>query len=224
VKGGEMKIDHLEIKKHLEELKNPFQLSEIIEKFAFTKRTAFRFLKKFNILSSVNHRAQYYISPLNLKFNCYGLCTINGICFSRFGNLLQTVTALVNQSKKGITAEKIGGLVGTNVQLQLRDLSRDKKVYREKNGYEYIYFSIDSEKRAGQQKRTKRRSETVAAELNSESHASLVSIIKILTTYIHNPGFSSKSIALSLYRRGENISTEKVRETLEKFDVAKKNF
>jgi hypothetical protein len=218
-----MKYNMDDIKKYLMNLRRPFLLAELTAKFGFGKSTAFRILKKLNILTSVNSRAQYYIYPFCIKFNRYGLYTAEGKCFSRFGNLLNTITALVNQSSKGITSGRISDLVGTNVQLQLRDLSKAEKVFRKRIGKEYVYFSVDTGKRAKQLKRVKPKSETVVTELNHEPHEFLVDTIKILTAYIQNPSFSPKSIALSLCRRGEDIRTEKVKLVLEKFNIAKKN-
>ena len=219
-----MKYNMDEIKKYLADLRRPFLLVELIAKFGFGKSTAFRILKKLNILTSINCRAQYYIFPPGLKFNRYGLYIAEGKCFSRFGNLLNTITALVNQSSKGITSGKISDLVRTNAQLQLRDLTRVEKVYRKRIGREYVYFSADTVKRSKQLKRVKPKSETAVIELNGESRNFLIDTVKILVAYIQNPSFSPKSIALSLSRRGENIRTEKVKAVFEKFSISKKNF
>lgn len=209
--------------KYFIELRRPFTVSELTAEFSFSRTTAFRVLKKYNILTSLNCRAQYYIYPVGLKFNIYGLYTVEGKCFSRWGNLLSTVAALANKSSKGITSGKIRSLVGTNVQLQLRDLTEAKKVFRKRMGKEYIYFSPDPDKRTKQFKRLKPESETSEPEFNSESREFLIEMIKILTVYIRNPSFSPKSIALSLCRRGENIKTDKVKAVFDKFNIVKKN-
>jgi hypothetical protein len=49
-------------------------------------------------------------------------------------------------------------------------------------------------------------------------------VIKILVTFIQNPDFSPKSIALSLVRRGENVRTRMVESVVANYSLCKKNY
>ncbi len=66
--------------------------------------------------------------------------------------------------------------------------------------------------------------ESLNSTILKETFESLRDIVMILVTFINNPEFTPKSVALSLTRRGMNMTTEKVKAVFEKYDLAKKNF
>lgn len=202
----------------------PHTVEELTEYFGFSRITAFRKLKSAGALTSVNSRGQYYILGAGLKFNCYGLVTLNGKVFYRGGNLLKAIVHLVNNSRNGMKTVELERLLGTNIRIQVASLMRQGKLYRKKQGRGYCYFSADRQVRDKQLagKCSLQTASRADEWLESESPESLHEIIMIMLTYIKNPRFSPKSIALSLVRRGMNVNTRKVNAILEKYDLAKK--
>ena len=65
--------------------------------------TLFKAMTRLGYLTSYSHRGAYYSLPGIPNFNCYGLWSWRDVKFSRFGNLLKTSSALVEQSDKGHT-------------------------------------------------------------------------------------------------------------------------
>jgi len=199
-------------------------VEEMMSRFNCSRVTAFRYLKEGSFLTSVNCRGQYHISSVGVKFNRYGLYSREGKVFSSHGNLLETITALVATAPSGITVSEISRIVETNVNMQCHGLFKTGIIYREKYGREYCYFSGVMEKRNQQ---LTLKNTTMNTDLNSalqqETFDSLCEVIRILITFVKHPGFSPKSIALSLSRRGVAVTTKKVKEVFEKYDLAKKN-
>ena len=70
-------------------------------------RTAQRKFNQLKILRSYNQNGQYYALQSVARFDANGLWCFNKICFSKFGNLRQTVVAIVNNSQSGMTALEI---------------------------------------------------------------------------------------------------------------------
>jgi hypothetical protein len=203
----------------------PRTVEELTVHFGFSRTTAFRKLKRFGALTSINCDARYYILSQELAFNRYGLVTVDGKVFFRGGNLLSAIVHIVDSSRMGMTASELGRLAGTNVQLQLLDLFGKGNLWRKKYGREYCYFSADESRRRIQlESRNPSRKELGLPErLKGETSESMRQIIMILLVYLANTKLSPKGVALSLIRRGVDIRTEMVRAVFEKYDIAKKN-
>ena len=199
-------------------------VKNVMDEFSVTRSTAFGYLRNERFLTSVNNKGQYHIEITGINFNRYGLCNKNGMIFSKYGNLLQTVTGLISNSPEGMRASEVSRLVGTNAYIQCQTSCRDKLISRQKEGRGYCYFSADTAVRQKQLSAKKTKTPfDINSALKDESVESLQNIIKILVAYVSNPGFTPKSIALSLTRRGTRITTEKVRAVFEQYGLAKKN-
>lgn len=200
-------------------------VEEVTGRFGVSRATAFRKLKKCGALTSINGDGRYYILPPEGGFNRYGLATVDGKVFFRGGNLIKAVVHMVDASRSGMTAAELGRLAGTNVQLQLLDLSGKGRLWRKRHGREYCYFSADGPRRKIQleARNPSGGKPDIPGRLEGETPESMREIIMILLAYLSHPRFSPKSIALSLLRRGVDIRTEKVKAVFEKYDIVKKN-
>ena len=65
-------------------------------------RTIQRRLKSWGTHTSYNKNCRYYTLPDIPKFNHYGIWKYKGIFFSKFGNLKNTVIAVIKQSESGL--------------------------------------------------------------------------------------------------------------------------
>ena len=200
-------------------------VGEVMKKFNCSRGTVFRHFREGEFLTSINFRGQYHISATGVKFNRYGLYKRNGKVFSSHGNLLETITWLISNSSSGMSVSEISRIVETDVNMQCQDLFKKGLVHREKYGKGYCYFSIEAIKRRQQLtiKNTTGK-ESLNSAILKETLESLRNVVMILVTFINNPEFSPKSIALSLSRRGMDMTTEKVKAVFEKYDLAKKNY
>jgi len=69
-------------------------VNDLVEEFKISRVAAFRYLKKERTLTSINFKGQYHVRNTGLKFNRYGLVTVNDKVFSRHGNLVETIVHL----------------------------------------------------------------------------------------------------------------------------------
>jgi hypothetical protein len=105
--------------------------------------TVFRKLAELESLNSYSHRGKYYTLRSIARFTAQGLWRFRSVCFSRFGNLLQTVEAFVHRSDAGYNAGELKDVLQVKTKHALTQLARDGRLDREKIGASYVYFSRD---------------------------------------------------------------------------------
>lgn len=121
--------------------------------------TLFRLLEKADGLSSYSHRGKYYTLRSLARFDTRGLWEHNSVRFSRYGNLLQTLTELVEGSSAGYTAQQLQDQVGVKTKHALRELVERDQLQRQRLDGLYVYFSAQSA-RAREQHKARRQQQT----------------------------------------------------------------
>ncbi len=117
-----------------------------------TKRTVFRKLEQLSYLSSYSHRGKYYTLHGIAKFNTKGLWCCRSVWFSRLGNLIETVRALVDQSEAGYNAFDLKVALHVEVKHPLVQLVRAGELKRDKVQGRFVYFSANAAQHRRQQK------------------------------------------------------------------------
>jgi hypothetical protein len=103
--------------------------------------TVFRKLKVLNYLTSYSDRGKYYTLRNIPEFDDSGLWTYRQTWFSKYGNLRETVQALVENGQGGWTAQELENQVHVETKQPLLNLVRLQQLVREKIGGVYVYFS-----------------------------------------------------------------------------------
>jgi hypothetical protein len=106
--------------------------------------TVFRKLKTMGYHTSYSHGGRYYTLEGVADFDERGLWNCGGVCFSRYGTLLSTAEALVGGSEAGYTVRELGSVLGVEVKGALLKLVREGRLFREKAGGVYVYYSPDA--------------------------------------------------------------------------------
>jgi len=117
--------------------------------------TVFRKLAQLKYLSSYSHRGKYYTLRSIARFNPMGLWNHRAVWFSRFGNLLDTAQALVEDSEAGYTAGELKAILHVKTKHALTQLVRTDRLQREAFDSVYVYFSGKSHI-ADQQKKARK--------------------------------------------------------------------
>ena len=148
------------------------QLGRVLGKPA--RITVFRLLQKAGGLSSYSHRGQYYTLRSVPRFNARGLWKHREIGFSRFGNLLETLQALVNRSPRGYTAQELQAQVGVKTKHALLELVSRKDLQRVRQEGVYVYLA-GPVARAREQQTTRRQHQVSlpAASLGPKAHVAI---------------------------------------------------
>jgi hypothetical protein len=103
--------------------------------------TVFRKLAELQYLSSYSHRGKYYTLKSIARFNTQGLWNYTTVWFSRFGNLLDTAEALVQESETGYTAAELKDVLHVKTKHALTQLTRGGRLQREQFNSVYVYLS-----------------------------------------------------------------------------------
>ena len=177
----------------------------------------FRDLKELGYCSSYNHAGKYYTLLEVARFNEEGLWHYEGIGFSRYGTLKETVYRLVTKSEAGYRHEELHERLGVRVHNTLFALVNEQRLQRTGPEKQFLYVS-GNKRRAREQLRAResqRRAEQVA--LTSEV------IIAILAEVIREHRICVELGALTerLVKRGVNVSMRQVAQVLEHYGVKK---
>ena len=189
------------------------QLVELLESSVITAR---RYLKKWKAYTSFNHNGRYYTLPTIPHFDTNGIWKYQTILFSKYGNLKQTITALIKDSEAGLSAREVSQIVeipsNSSVFSQLRNVAG---IRREKHQGRFVYFSDEQE--AYQRQRLALYRAQVEAGLPSDEEAVL-----ILVQYIKHPHISIEDLSERVARQGNRIDPSVIRRFLEHHDLLKK--
>ena len=104
--------------------------------------TVFRKLKQIAYRTSYSHRGAYYTLDETARFGESGLWSFQSVWFSRWGTLLNTAEAYVDNSAAGCFVEELDNLLHTGTKEPLLKLVRQERVTRQLVGGLYLYCSI----------------------------------------------------------------------------------
>jgi hypothetical protein len=106
--------------------------------------TVFRKLKQLAYRTSYSHRGAYYALDETMRFDQNGLWSCRSVWFSRWGTLLDTAEAFVENSAAGCFAEELDHLLHAGTKEPLLKLVQQKRVTRQPVGGLYLYCSIQT--------------------------------------------------------------------------------
>jgi hypothetical protein len=115
-----------------------------------TDLTVFRKLNELDYYSSYSHRGKYYTLTDIARFDDDGFWSYEGVHFSRFGSLVNSVEALVSSASAGAFASELQERVQVPVKEPLLKLISECRLYREIVTGLFLYCSIESARRKQQ--------------------------------------------------------------------------
>ena len=104
--------------------------------------TVFRKLRQLAYRTSYSHRGAYYALDETTRFDENGLWSFQSVWFSRWGTLLDTAEAFVENSARGCFVEELDNLLHTATKEPLLKLVQQKRVTRQPVGGLYLYCSV----------------------------------------------------------------------------------
>jgi hypothetical protein len=212
----------------------PVRIAGLAGALGVERSTAARLMRRHGTLTSINADAAWCVLPERCRFDRLGFWETGGVRFFRDGNQLDAIVRVVEASEAGLELPAISAAVGSRAAVPALGLVRAGRVQREAWDGRYVYFAEDGaaayrQKAARQATRSAAAGpapvaqEGLAEALAREGRETLELLVKILLTCLHHPGFSPKSVALSLLRRGEKTCTAQVAELLRRFGAGGKN-
>ena len=180
-------------------------LAEVAEFIRSSIHTARRRLKQWQAANSYNHNGRYYTLPDVPEFDGNGLWRWRGVYFSQYGNLKQTVVALVQRSPAGLDAGELRVLLGLDPRSFLSAFADDPKLKREKTQGRFVYYGADTAVCSAQRERRGRLKAAGRSPLPAEAIAILVEKIK-------HPAWSHEALSRQLRKQKVLVETEAIQD------------
>lgn len=165
--------------------------------------TARRRLKAWNAFTSYNKNGRYYVLPSVPTFDSSGLWRYRDIGFSRYGNLTETLIALVRNSPAGLSAAELDLLLGMEAHSFLWLFRNHPALVRERHHGRFVYFAAESVLHHRQ--RDGRQIMDAHARRPSDSE-----VIAILVETIKHPDWSLEQLCRQLKRQGLHVTEQAV--------------
>ncbi|MFH1834123.1 MAG: hypothetical protein ABH877_03780 [bacterium] len=112
--------------------------------------TVLRKLRELPYLTSYSDRGRYYTLRSLAEFDDRGLWSHDGVHFSRFGSLIDTVEQFIVRSSTGFLASELVAELNVEVKQPLLRLVRASRVSREEFSGMYLYTAPDAKRRRQQ--------------------------------------------------------------------------
>jgi hypothetical protein len=189
--------------------------------------TVVRALKKTGYHNSFNANAAYYTLPQTPVFDDHGLWFHRHIGFSRHGNLLQTLAALVAQAPAGCTVPELEAQLGTPVANHLCRLGREGRIGIAYRGRSALYLAADLAQQRCQQAQRQARPPapplaTAGAAPALPPGVSALEVVALLTTLMVHPHARVPTLVRLLRNRGVGLTPSQIRQTQAFYELKKK--
>jgi hypothetical protein len=215
-------IDKAGSVKALQQLFRRFSVVDIKTLAKILKTTSrmsiFRRLREIGYLSSYTNTGRYYTLAHIPQFDNYGLWFHDGIGFSRFGTLKETIVAIVEESAAGLTQLELSHILRVRVHNTLLSLVRQKRVSRER--FEKVYLYVDSDPDRAALQITK-RAEKQSTAFTPGASIPESTVIEVLLETIHSAKISIDPalVANRLLARGIYVTVKQVKQLFIQFDI-----
>ena len=197
--------------------KKVFMVDQLMAWLGGSLRTAQRYMKAWNVHTSINQNGRYHILPDLPSFDSNGLWKHRNIVFSEHGTMKQTIIHVIQQSSHGLSSDEILDRIGLPLNRSLlTHLRKSTEICREKHQGRYIYFTGDA-KIFAKQKRYWTLLETEAQAQLSDEEA-----VVVLSYFIKHPHLTPAELARRLSRKGHRIKAVGIRQLLESHELLKK--
>ncbi|MFO7885107.1 MAG: DeoR family transcriptional regulator [Desulfobacteraceae bacterium] len=137
------KDERLQTIKELIEKKKVLSFDKIEQSVNVSGITVRRDLLALNYITSYTHRGRFITLPKIPCFDNNGIWFFHEIGFSQYGNSLDSILKLIDQSKQGVSREDLEDILKIGISKQIQILIGQEKLNRVKLGGKYIYIPED---------------------------------------------------------------------------------
>ena len=142
--------------------------------------TVFRHLKALGYRSSYSHRGKYYTLREIPDFDEQGLWHWHSVWFSRYGNLVETARAFVEEADHGFAASELESLLHVECKHALLTLYRNHRLSRDRIGGVYVYLTQARDRQRHQKLRRQAHADALVAPPVEEMLDDLQAAILVL--------------------------------------------
>lgn len=183
-----------------------------------SRMSIFRRLREIGYLSSYTNTGRYYTLAYIPQFDNYGLWFHEGIGFSRFGTLKETIVAIIEESVAGLTQLELSHILRVRVHNTLLTLVRGNRLSRERFDKVYVYVDADPDKAAAQ---IAKRTEKQSAQFTPGASIPDTTVIEVLLETIHTAKIHIEPalVANRLLVRGICVTVKQVEQLFTQFGI-----
>lgn len=193
--------------------------------FQISHMTVIRALKKYGYHTSYNHNGAYYVLQDLPEFDQWGLWAYRDIRFSRYGTLMRTIVALIENAPAGLTVAELEERLETKVANLASRLVRDGAVQREiLPGRQAVYMVADAKRHTRQHQERQQLLQQPALGHTAElpKGCSPTDVIEVLRQMILAPDGSVDQLARQLRGRGVHVTAGKILHVINYYALEKK--
>jgi hypothetical protein len=197
------------------------RFDEALKRVDCSAVTLRRDLNALQALTSYSHRGQFVTLPGIPRFDELGIWFHKRIGFSKYGTSLDTIVALVEDSKEGFSREELEAILKIGISKQIQILVQREKLHRIKLGSRYLY--VPGEAMASKTRRLKIVGTRQTEErFDRDVHKSdLIALLKAVLIE-KRVGIDVKSIKNLVRRYALQISWNKIQLLLQRHDLLEK--
>lgn len=201
------------------------KLSRLAQAFNLSTKTAQRALAKVEHLTSVNQNASFVTLKEIASFDEWGLWKFRKTCFSKHGNLSQTIQSLVERASAGLTLKELEHLLDTRIHNHVSRLLREGKLSRSSLGRHAVYLALDPQRQAKQW--AARQQEIAPVRVTDQPRLDVppglesVTVIRVLVRLLEAPEASLASVARWLQAREIDVRADQIRQILNFYGLKK---
>lgn len=182
-------------------------------------RTLQRKIKSCNLLTSYNQNARFYTAPSLCHFNHYGIWNFKQILFSKYGNLFETIIALIDKSIGGYTGKELAIIIEVKADDALHVMWLKERIQRQKTGSSHVYFSKQED--LFKQQLSAREQQTPAA-METLALPDYQRTIAVLVEIIWQDSIVAEKLQKGIAKRNFELSIAEIEAVMEHYQLKKK--
>ena len=192
-------------------------LEQLVKKLAVSRSTVLRRLSQHGYFASYNHRREFLTIREVADFDSRGLWAFKTARFSKYGAIKETAEHFIVSAQCGMTHEELNELLGVRVHNALLELVEQERLFRDKLGPTFVYFSTKRNRRREQMRRR-------MALLQKQEKPRVTSrqVIAALLELIKDPGASRQDLVVRCQRAGVSMTRKLMDAIFETYDLDKK--
>jgi len=180
-------------------------LAQLEALLSCSQRTVQRYLRRWSSIRSYNQNGRYYALPDAPLFDRFGIWKYRGICFSKYGNLKETVIYVIENSTAGMNVAELSEILGVNAHSFMSQFGLDPRLQREKHGGRFTYFCAKMEVGKAQRHERQARETPRTDRLPSNAQA-----VTILVCFIKNPDATMDELVEKVQKEHRGINRRMV--------------
>ena len=199
---------------------SPVQTIEGLKiKSGYQHRTLQRIIKSCNLVTSYNQNARFYTAPSLCHFNHDGIWNFKQILFSKYGNLFETITALIDKSMAGYTGKELSIIILVKADDALHVMWLKERVRRQKTEGSHVYFSMREDLFKQQ---LSARGQQAPAAMETLALPDYQRTIAVLVEIILQDSVVAQKLQRGMAMRNFKISTAQIEAVIEHYQLKKK--